>query len=132
MDPDDVITPDDLDRFAVVRASRVRPGRAQPMGETFQAQAQAMKRLRRKHLGCARAWEAVCPADCINRTSIIGIKSGALTIGVADHATRYELDRMLRAGAERELVKLAPTTVRRVKLVVDSGFNLGERASGST
>ena len=122
MHPDDAISPDDLDRFAVVRASRVRPERAQPMGETFMAKAQAMKRLQRKHLGCARAWETVCPADRIDRTAIIGIKGGALTIGVADHATKFELDRLLRSGAERELVKLAPTTVRRVKLVVDSNL----------
>lgn len=90
------------------------------MGETFLEQAQALKRTRRKHLGCARAWEAVCPQALIGRTSVLGVKSGALTIGVADHATRYELDRLLRGGAERDLVKLAPTTVRRVKLVVDS------------
>ena len=92
------------------------------MGETFQMQAQSLKRSQRKHLGCARAWESVCPPDRIERTAIVGIKGGALTIGVADHATKFELDRLLRAGAERELVKLAPTTVRRVRLVVDSGL----------
>ena len=117
---DDSITPDDLDRFAVVRASRVRPDRARAMGETFLEQAQAIKRTRRKHLGCARAWEAVCPEALVGRTSVLGVRSGAMTIGVADHATRYELDRLLRAGGERELVRLAPTTVRRVKLIVDS------------
>lgn len=122
MRPDDAISPDDLDRFAMVRASRVRPERAQPMGEVFQRQAQSLKQLQRRHLGCARAWETVCPADRIDRTAIVGIKGGALTIGVADHATKFELDRLLRSGAERELVKLAPTTVRRVKLVVDSGL----------
>jgi len=120
MNRDDSITPDDLDRFAVVRASRVRGERAVQMGETFQAQAMSLKRTRFRHLGCARAWEAVCPADRIDRTAIVGIRNGALTIGVADHATKFELDRLLRAGAERELVKLAPTTVRRVKLIVDS------------
>jgi hypothetical protein len=123
MQADTPATPDDLDRFAVVRASRVRPERARAMGETFQAQAMAIKRLRRKHLGCARAWESVCPEALVARTSIVGIRSGALTIGVADHATKFELDRLLRSGTERELVKLAPTTVRRVKLVVDSGLN---------
>ena len=122
MIPDDSITPDDLDRFGVVRDSRVRPERAQAMGETFQAQAQSLKRSQRKHLGVASAWEAVCPDSLIDRTGIVGIKGGALTIGVADHATKFELDRLLRDGADRELIKLAPTTVRRVKLVVDSGI----------
>lgn len=120
--PDDHITPDDLDRFAVVRDSRVRPERAQAMGETFQKRAMAMKRSQRKHLGCAKAWEAVCPDDSIDRTAVVGVRGGALTIGVADHATKYALDRMLREGGERELVKLAPTTVRRVKLVVDASL----------
>jgi len=123
MPANDPITPDDLDRFAVVRDSRVRPERARAMGETFQAQAMAIKRSKRKHLGCARAWEAVCPEAIVARTSIVGVRSGVLTIGVADHATKYELDRLLRSGAERELVKLAPTTVRRVKLIVDSGLH---------
>lgn len=92
------------------------------MSETFLAKAQALKRSRRHRVGCAAAWEAVCPAALIDRTSVIGIRSGALTIGVADHATRYELDRFLRGGAEHELVKLSPTTVRRVRLVVDSSI----------
>lgn len=122
MPHDEPISPDDLDRFAVVRASRVRPDRARAMGETFLEQAQAIKRSRRKHLGCAKAWEAVCPGALVGRTSVLGVKGGAMTIGVADHATRYELDRLLREGAERELVRLAPTTVRRVKLIVDSGL----------
>jgi hypothetical protein len=123
MPPDEPISPDDLDRFAVVRASRVRPERAQAMGRAFIEQAQAIKRSRRKHLGCARAWEAVCPGALVGRTSVLGVKGGAMTIGVADHATRYELDRLLREGGERELVKLAPTTVRRVRLVVNPSLD---------
>jgi len=124
MTPDD-IHPDDLDRFARVRASRVWPERARAMGETFAAQATALKRSQRKHAGCAGAWEAVCPPELIGRTSIVGVRSGVLTIGVADHPTRYRLDRLLRSGAGDELIRLAPTTVRRVKLIVDASSERG-------
>ena len=41
-----------------------------------------------------------------------------LTIGVSDSAVRYEVDRLLRTGAQRQLVRSCPSTLRKVKVVL--------------
>ena len=113
MDPRDA-----QQRLERLRNFRLRKQRDLSIGPAFDAQAEQLKRLRKRVGPLAQAWESACPTDLIERTAIGGLSRGILTINVDDHATKFELDRALRAGAEREFIRLAPMSVRRLKLVV--------------
>ncbi len=107
-----------LERLRELRARRFRDADAAPL---FAAEASRLARQRRTHGGAGDAWAAVCPPHLLDKTRVLGLRRGALTIGVADAPTRFELRNHLAAGAQRDLVRLAPTTIRRVKLVPDPG-----------
>jgi len=112
MDPRDA-----AGRIERLRGFRVRPPRDDHAGAMFEATGRDLARREKKFAGVAEAWEATCPPEHLGRTAIQGVHRGVLTIGVADASTRYELDRMLKAGAQKDLVRRCPMTVRRVKLV---------------
>jgi hypothetical protein len=99
------------------------------MGPTFAAAALWLERSRRRLGKVAQAWQGVCPAQHVERTAIVGLAAGTLTVRVADDATRFEIDRALRAGAERELIRRCPAGVARVRLV--SGPIPGARAGAA-
>jgi hypothetical protein len=42
---------------------------------------------------------------------------GVLTVEVKGAPARFELDRALRAGMERELIKACPASLHKVKLI---------------
>ncbi|WP_428386898.1 DciA family protein [Mucisphaera sp.] len=68
------------------------------------------------------AWREVLPTQVAERTRLQGLDRGTLRVGVADSATLYELDRLLRSGAQRELlarVRGGAAVVRKIKLSVD-------------
>ncbi|MEO1128526.1 MAG: DciA family protein [Planctomycetota bacterium] len=112
MDPQDAAS-----RVDRLRSFRVRPMPDQHAGAMFEATGRELARQERKLAGIAEAWESICPPEHLGLTEIQGISRGVLTIGVADASTRYELDRLLKSGAQKNLVRLCPMTVRRVKLV---------------
>ena len=94
----------------------------------FDEHADELTRLRKRLGGVGEAWRLVCPPDLLPRTAVRSLARGVLTIGVADASTRYNLDRLMREGGERQLVRASPTTVRKVKLVLEAG--LGAALSG--
>ena len=113
---------DDRDAAARLEDLRRRRARAAPersAGDALAGTVRELRRLERRLGGVAEAWQAVCPPDLVARTAIRSLRKGLLTIAVEDASTRYELDRLLRAGAERELARAATTTVRRVRLVIE-------------
>jgi hypothetical protein len=105
-----------LERLRELRARRFPGGEASPL---FEAEAARLARERQRRGGAGDAWAAVCPPELLGRTRILGLRRGALTIGVADAPTRFVLRNLLASGGQRELARLAPTTIRRVKLVSD-------------
>lgn len=107
-------------RLAKLRENRARPQRDDALAPAFQRTARDLARLEKNLSGITEAWESVCPPDLLPRTAIRSIHRGKLTIAVADAATRFELDRLLRAGAKRDLVRGCPMTVRDVRLVQDA------------
>ncbi len=48
------------------------------------------------------------------------VARGLVTIGVEDASTRFELDRLLRAGAERAFIRACAASVRKIRLVAYS------------
>lgn len=55
--------------------------------------------------------------DRSERATVQSFARGVLTIAASDSATRYEIDRWLRAGGLEVLRKRAPATLTRVKIV---------------
>lgn len=94
----------------------------------FAAAAREFTKRDRQFSVAAEAWGEVCPRELAARTAIVAFSRGVLTIGVSDAAARFEIDRVLRAGAERELVRRMPTTLRKVRLEVRQGTGLGPGA----
>lgn len=118
--------PDPSQRLKSLREYRVFRERTVAVGPMAAALGAEFKQLERRVGGVAGAWGAVCPADLIKRTSVEGVSRGVLTIRADDAGTRFEIDRWLRSGGERELVKKCPTTVRKVKVVIAESGD-GER-----
>lgn len=115
---DGCVRPSPERQLELLRARRVWADRAAPVGPMVEAAGREFTRLAKRLGGVGGAWAAVCPAALALKTTVVGVSRGVATIHVADAATRFELDRWLRSGGERELIKRCPTTLRKVKLVI--------------
>lgn len=104
-------------RIEALRRSRVRPAPDTSAGDLFARRGVELAGLERRIGGAARAWQSVCPAELLGRTSVRSVARGVVTIGVEDASTRFELDRLLRAGAERTFIRACAASVRRVRLI---------------
>jgi hypothetical protein len=113
------------DRFSLalarLRDSRVRPERAAAIGPMMSAQALDVARLERRLGGVCAAFAETCPATLMRKAAVVSLVRGVLTIHADDASARFELDRWLRSGGERALVKRSPTTVRKVRLIIAGG-----------
>lgn len=61
-------------------------------------------------------WEQHIPADLASRTALHSYSRGVLRVDVADSATLYQLDRMLRSGAEQQIRQSFTGSLRTIKL----------------
>ena len=62
-----------------------------------------------------QVWNSVIPEELASRAKI-RLDKGTLRVSVQDSSVRFALDRLLRAGAQNELVRQAPVPIRTVKL----------------
>lgn len=70
----------------------------------------------------SEVWAELLPADLIERTRLQSLDRGILRVGVSDSVTLYELDRVLRSGTQRELIRRIPgggAAIRKIRLSVD-------------
>jgi len=104
-----------------LRAVRVKPGPDRSSRALFEAKAHELAKLERSLSGGAGAWAEHCPPELVGRTSVRKCERGVLEIGVRDSATRYEVDRFLRSGGQRAIIRACPASIRRIKLVADRG-----------
>lgn len=88
------------------------------MGALFAQAGRDAARDHRRLGNAGDAWAATCPEQLLGRTRIVGLSRGSLTVAVPDAATRFELDRALRSGAERALIGMCSAPVRKVRVVV--------------
>lgn len=106
------------DALQRLRTLRVREAPDLSMRAVFSEESKHLERVRKRTGGAAKAWCEICPPELLRRTAIVGLNRGVLTVRVSDASTRYELDRLLRAGAEADLLRRSAAPIRRVKLVV--------------
>ena len=63
-------------------------------------------------------WEQLVPEKLRRQTALASLGKGVLTVHVSDSAAMYELDRLLRGGAEQQLKAACKTTLRKIRLQV--------------
>ncbi|MCC6320671.1 MAG: DUF721 domain-containing protein [Phycisphaerales bacterium] len=115
----------DWDQLGRVRRTRVRESPSGDLRRLFLAQAPELRRLRRQLAGIAASWAETIPPEIAARTRLEGISRGVLRVGVPDSAAAYELDRVLRSGAEAVVLRGGGAGVRSVRVVVSSELGSG-------
>ncbi len=103
-----------------IRDARVRPPRNLSLAPDMDRAIRQAAQLRRATGGCADAWSRIVPEPLLSKTSLEGISKGVLTVRVPDSSTRFDLDRFLRSGAQKQLVSACRANLSRVRLVVSA------------
>ena len=109
------------DQLNTVRRNRVRAAPSLELRRLFLVEVPEMRRLKKQLSAAAAAWEQVIPPELAERTRLEGVSRGVLRVAVSDSATAYELDRLLRSGAEAALLAQVSVALRSVRVVVTSG-----------
>jgi len=109
-------------RVVAQRVDRLRGFRNKPppdLTAARQLDAIAAEARQRVRAGSAadRAWAEVAPPQLAGLVQEARISRGVMTIKASDAPARYQIDRWLRAGGERQLISRCAASVRRVKVV---------------
>ncbi len=117
-------------RLELLQTRRTRPARDTSLSP-------ALIEIRRGHqnqldatVPMQEVWNRVIPQELASRTQI-RLDKGTLRVSVQDSSIRYALDRLLRAGAQNELIRQAPVPLRNIKLEAKTSRRprAGDRAS---
>lgn len=84
----------------------------------MQMQLKTLRKVSRTESALIAAWNTAAPDALASRCTPTGVKAGRLEIIVPDSSTRYELDRWLRSGGQRELSALAKVPIRGVRVQI--------------
>lgn len=103
-------------------AARRRPERELAIGGIVGRVAQQARRTHDRLGELVELWESIVPAPLASRTRLTSLRGGVLHVDVDCPATLYELDRLLRGGAEARLRADHQATLTRIRLkVADMG-----------
>lgn len=81
-------------------------------------QAGNIRRLEKSMGAVATAWQELVPSPLADRTALVGVSRGVLTVRAGDASARFELDRWLRSGGELAVIRRCVTGLTRVRVVV--------------
>lgn len=98
-----------------LRRQRHKPANPPTIGTDVAAFATDLARRHKSLGGVAAAWSRAVPAD-FSAAELVSLSRGVLTVRVEAAPLRYRLDRFLRAGGEREVQKLSPVTLKKIRL----------------
>lgn len=70
--------------------------------------------------GLAELWQELAPADVRESCTLKSFARGILTVAVEHAAQRYLLDRALRSGLRRELIRRSAQPLRDVRIVTEA------------
>ena len=62
------------------------------------------------------SWQQLVPIHLLSHTRLDSFSRGTLKVTVDSSSARFELDRLLRSGLERQLISAVGGQLRRVKL----------------
>lgn len=83
---------------------------------------QDVERPHKQLAGLTELWAELVPPALLPHTRLIGLQRGVLRVAVDASPRLYELQALLRAGLEKQLIERHRATLRRVKLQVDGSF----------
>jgi len=66
-----------------------------------------------------KVWQDLIPGRLCDRTALVSLSRGVLTVHVTDSPTMYELDRLLRGGLERRIKTSCRAKITRIKLKLE-------------
>jgi hypothetical protein len=113
-----MLRPNDQHELERLRRFKV-PTRPDPtLRDAMAAQLRELKKLRRGVGVIAGAWESIVPPALAHQTELVSLARGTLTVRASDAAAKYELERLLRGGAEAALVRASPVALRKVRIVM--------------
>ena len=109
------MTIDRLNQLIEWRGPKPRPAIYQNAISRIQREA---KRTHR-HMGdFIEHWQTMLPEEIVTRTSIEGVRGGAIQVRADSAAVSFELDRLLREGLLASLRRACSITVADVKIRV--------------
>lgn len=115
--------PPELAALHRLRQVKVRPERDLTLTKPFASEEVALRKLRRANGGLVEAWASVAPGDLADQIALRGVSAGVATLAVTNASARYQLDRWLRSGGERELIRACRAPIRKVKVVIEQTEN---------
>jgi len=111
-------------RLDILRASRVKTLPRDDLAEEFDDAARRLAKLERQLGSVSSVWCSVCPTELLEKSRIVQLSRGVLTIGASDSATRFEIDRFLRSGGTQQVLQSTAASIRKIKVVLHSdGFD---------
>ena len=113
------MTPDDPHRrrLARLRASRNAPEPDLSLGFLKKQFHRDVARPHKQLAELVELWQQLMPADLARHARLESLSRGVLRVSVDSSARLYELDRLLRGGLERELIRShAGPAFRRIRL----------------
>lgn len=83
---------------------------------------QQVERPHKQLAGLIELWSELVPEALTPHTRLVGLQRGVLQVAVDASPRLYELQALLRAGLERQIVERHRATIRRIRLFVDPSF----------
>lgn len=120
--------PDPIERINNVRKYRGRREWDSSLAGSFARAEDEARRVQKKLGALIDQWEAIVPEHIANQTKLTGIRGGVLHVRVGSAPIAYELDRLLREGAEQALRETFPGTLRSIRRTI--GPVTGSAAAG--
>jgi len=103
-------------RIETLRTRRVHPEFKLTIEQELMRIETRLRRLTRSAGPIEQAWQRVIPSELASRTRI-EVAGTELRVRVEDSSTRFALDRLLRAGAELDLIQSFPIPIKRIRLM---------------
>ncbi|HED54702.1 MAG TPA: hypothetical protein ENJ00_10960 [Phycisphaerales bacterium] len=103
-------------RIETLRARRVKPEFKLTIEQELQKIEARLSRLNTSAGPIQQAWHRIIPHELACRTSI-EVAGTELRVRVEDSSTRFALDRLLRAGAELDLIQSFPIPIKKIRLI---------------
>lgn len=113
-----MLRPSDQHELERLRGFKTKPSPDLTLRDVMSAQLRDLKKLRRGVGVIAGAWAEIVPPALAAQTTLVSLSRGSLTVRATDAAAKYELERLLRSGAESALVRASPVALRKVRVVL--------------
>ncbi len=92
-------------RMEQLRAMRVRPERDTSLAFIVKDFKRDVERPFKQLAGLAELWAELIPGDLAQHTRLESLQRGVLRVVVDSSGRHYDLDRLLREGVQRELMR---------------------------